>query len=69
MDIHQTEFLQAVVLAGAVALWTTVWDQGKEHVQGAPVGKTEIRKDHARADNPIAAVRNTRVSRDPAARP
>jgi Flp pilus assembly protein CpaB len=39
MEVHQTEFLQAVALAGAVALAMTVWDtsgqEARVHAAGA----------------------------------
>ena len=73
MDVHQTEFLQAVVLAGAVALGMTVWDKGQERVHAAGTPKAEARKDQVRlgalvtARTAIAPARDTRVSRDPTA--
>jgi hypothetical protein len=33
MEVHQTEFLQAVVLAGAVALGMTVWESGRDEAR------------------------------------
>lgn len=38
MDVHQTEFLQAVVLAGAVALGMTVWDVAREETPAQAAG-------------------------------
>jgi hypothetical protein len=61
MDVHQKEFIQAVVLAVAVALAMTVWDKVQERAQGAPVGKAETRKG---ADDNIAPARKTQISRD-----
>jgi hypothetical protein len=63
MEVHQTEFLQAVVLAGAVALATAAWDNRQESVQGTPTGKAETRKDRVRA-NAVVLASKTRVSRD-----
>ena len=42
MEVHQTEFLQAVVLAGAVALATTAWENGRDEarVYSAPARTT-----------------------------
>ena len=68
MEVHQTEFLQAVVLAGAVALAMTVWDMAQERMSVAGTLKAEARKDHARAVNAIAPARFARASRDPTAR-
>jgi len=65
MDVHQTEFLQAVVLAGAVALGMTAWDKGQEPVQADGGPRAETRKDHARADNIVATTGKTRTSEDP----
>jgi hypothetical protein len=67
MEVHQTEFLQAVALAGAVALAMTVWDKSQERVSVAGTPKTEARKDHVRADNTIAPASKTRVPRNPIA--
>jgi hypothetical protein len=43
MEIHQTAFVQAVALAGVVALSMTGWDKGRgetrAHAAGATVGK------------------------------
>jgi len=40
MEVHQTEFLHAVVLAGVVALGMTVWENSREeahlHASGTP---------------------------------
>ena len=48
MEAHQTEFLQAVVLAGVVALSMTAWDEGLGPGKGDHRAKAEIRKDHVR---------------------
>jgi hypothetical protein len=82
MEVHQGAFLQAVALAGAVALGMTVWDNGREEAlvqaAGTPVRKVETRKDQfrlggfvapqARIDNAIAPARKTRASGDPISR-
>ena len=59
MEVHQTEFLQAVVLAGAVALATTAWENGRDEarVYGAPVRAvgaqyTALKKSHIAAAAP-----------------
>lgn len=67
MDIHQTEFIQAVVLAGAVALGMTAWDKAREPVQADGRPRAEARKDHARAGNIVATSVKTRTSQDPSA--
>ncbi|HEY6240894.1 MAG TPA: hypothetical protein VIW78_08650 [Burkholderiales bacterium] len=36
MEIHQTTFVQAVALAGAVALLMTGWDRAREEVRVLP---------------------------------
>jgi len=64
MDVHQTEFLQAVVLAGAVALGMTAWDKGQEPVQADGRPAAETRKDHVRADSIVATTGKTRTSED-----
>jgi hypothetical protein len=51
MEAHQTEFLQAVVLAGVVALSMTAWDGGLGPDKGDRRAKAEIRKDHVRDRN------------------
>ena len=48
MEVHQKEFLVAVVLAAAMALATAAWDKRQEHVHGAPVGKAEAWKSQVR---------------------
>jgi len=82
MDVHQTAFLQAVALAGAVALAMTVWDKGRDKARGqaagTPAGKVEARKNQgqlgafvtsqARKDNALAPARKTRASSDPTSR-
>lgn len=51
MEAHQTEFLQAVVLAGVVALSMTAWDAGLGPEKGDRRAKAEIRKDQVRERN------------------
>jgi hypothetical protein len=51
MEVHQTEFLQAVVLAGVLALSMTAWDEGQGPEKGDRSAKAEIRKDHVRDRN------------------
>ena len=51
MEAHQTEFLQAVVLAGVVALSMTAWDAGLGPENGDRNAKAEIRKDQVRDRN------------------
>ena len=52
MEVHQTEFLHAVVLAGAVALGMTVWENSREeahlHASGTPAGtqSTGVKQSH-----------------------
>jgi len=48
MEAHQTEFLQAVVLAGVVALTMTAWDDGHGIEKSDRRAKAEIRKDQVR---------------------
>jgi hypothetical protein len=66
MDVHQTEFLQAVVLAGAVALGMTAWDKGRDTVLADGRPGAETRKDH-RADSIVATTGKTRTSAEPRA--
>jgi hypothetical protein len=40
MEVHQTEFLQAVVLAGAVALGMTVWEESREATRSTAADTT-----------------------------
>jgi len=82
MEVHQTAFLQAVALAGAVALAMTVWDNGRDKARGQAAGtlagKVEARKNQgqlgafvtpqARKDNAIAPARKTQTSREPLSR-
>jgi hypothetical protein len=63
MEVHQREFVQAVVLAGAMALWMTVWDRGQEPVRADGRPKAESRKDHASAHNAVTPARNTIAQR------
>jgi hypothetical protein len=42
MEVHQTEFLQAVALAGFVALAMTVWDTSRQEAQYTGVKKSNI---------------------------
>jgi hypothetical protein len=51
MEVHQAEFLQAVVLAGVVALSMTAWDEGLGPVKNDRSAKAEIRKDQVRDRN------------------
>jgi len=48
MEVHQTEFLHAVVLAGAVALGMTVWENSREEAHLHPSGtqSTGVRQSH-----------------------
>jgi hypothetical protein len=48
MEAHQTEFLQAVVLAGVVALTMTAWDDGHGIEKSDRSAKVELRKDQVR---------------------
>ena len=59
MEVHQTEFLQAVVLAGAVALGMTAWENVREEarVYGTPARTagaqyTAVKKSHIAAAAP-----------------
>jgi len=63
MEIHQKEFVQAVVLAGVVALWMTVWDGGRELARADGRPNAEAWKDHAGAHNAVAPARNTIAQR------
>jgi hypothetical protein len=38
MEVHQTEFLQAVALAGVVALAMTVWDTSRQEARVQAAG-------------------------------
>jgi hypothetical protein len=51
MEAHQTEFLQAVVLAGVVALTMTAWDDGRGIEKSDRSAKAELRKDQVRDRN------------------
>jgi hypothetical protein len=64
MDVHQTEFLQAIVLAGVVALSMTVWDEGRGPAKGDGRPKAEILKDHVHDRTAFASAREAPVQRD-----
>jgi hypothetical protein len=66
MDVHQTEFLQAVALAGAVALAMQIWDtspqQARVHVAGTPA-RTAVAQTGVNGSYTVAETRKGEVQR------
>jgi hypothetical protein len=64
MEVHQTEFLQAVALAGIVALAMTVWDTrpqaARAQIAGTPA-RTVVMQTGVNGSYIVAATRRGKV--------
>lgn len=60
MEVHQREFLQAVAIAGAVALAMTVWDtrphEARAQIAGTPA-RTAVTQTSVKGSYVVAAAR------------